>query len=99
MIGSSQPESQPIKCVYFEQEGAFLFSATDNSLKLFSWEPTTCQLDSVVVNWGNVGAIGQISRRIVSEMFSVRPVSALLSIFSHCSLPSEAKFIKLAFVG
>ena len=66
MIGTSQPDTQPVKCIYFEQEGRFLFSATDHSLKLFTWEPQTSQLDSLVVNWGHVGAIGQISRQIVS---------------------------------
>ena len=71
MIGSSQPESQPVKCIHFEQEGKFLFSATDNSLKLYTWEPNTQHIDSLVTGWGNVGAIGQISKQIVSLRFDI----------------------------
>ncbi|XP_075262095.1 katanin p80 WD40 repeat-containing subunit B1-like isoform X3 [Convolutriloba macropyga] len=70
MIGSSQPESQPVKCIHFEQEGKFLFSATDNSLKLYTWEPNTQHIDSLVTGWGNVGAIGQISKQIGEHLRS-----------------------------
>lgn len=77
LIGSSsqQSESQPIKSVYFEQNGQFLFSGTDNTLKLFCWEPVTKLLDSVVVNWGHIGAMGQISRQIIVANYSKTSVS------------------------
>lgn len=56
-ISCSMLEATAVRCVTFHPEGGTLFSATQDSLRLYSWDPDSVCTDSLPVQWGRPGSI------------------------------------------
>lgn len=64
LISSSPPEGYGIRKILFHPEGGVIFSASQDSLRVHSWEPLL-QLDYLPVPWGKVASISLAGEQIV----------------------------------
>ncbi|KAJ4703409.1 Katanin p80 WD40 repeat-containing subunit B1-like [Melia azedarach] len=54
LIGSSRPEDAGVRTITFHPDGRTLFCGSDDSLKVYSWEPVICH-DTVDIGWSTLG--------------------------------------------
>ncbi|OMO65069.1 hypothetical protein COLO4_31545 [Corchorus olitorius] len=54
LIGSSRPEATGVRTTTFHPDGRTLFCGSDDSLKVYSWEPVICH-DSIDMGWSTLG--------------------------------------------
>lgn len=50
-------EATGVRCITFHPEGGTLFSATQDALRLYTWDPDTVCTDSLPVQWGKPGSV------------------------------------------
>uniref|UniRef100_A0A673JFD7 Katanin p80 WD40 repeat-containing subunit B1 n=1 Tax=Sinocyclocheilus rhinocerous TaxID=307959 RepID=A0A673JFD7_9TELE len=53
MIGSSECETGVVRSILFNPDGSCLYSGSENTLRVYGWEPDRC-FDVVHVGWGKV---------------------------------------------
>lgn len=64
LLESTPPETTGIRALAFHPDGQCLFSAVQDGLRVWQWEPPPAlQLDYVDVQWSKVGGVEWSSRR------------------------------------
>ena len=56
LVSSTELDSNKIRAIQFTSDGSTLLSATQESLKVWGWEPSVCY-DGVEIHWNNVADI------------------------------------------
>ena len=70
LISSSTPEGFGIRKILFHPEGGVIFSASQDSLRVHSWEPNL-QLDYLSVPWGKIDSMQLSENQIVGVVRDV----------------------------
>ncbi|KAI5620735.1 katanin p80 WD40 repeat-containing subunit B1 [Silurus asotus] len=73
MVGSSEGETSG-RCVLFSPDGSCLFSGSDDTLRVYGWEPDCC-FDVVNVGWGKVVDIAICNSQMIGASCSQMSVS------------------------
>ncbi|MCJ8738031.1 hypothetical protein PDJAM_G00030840 [Pangasius djambal] len=73
MIGSSEGETSG-RCVLFSPDGSCLYSGSDDTLRVYGWEPDCC-FDVVHVGWGKVVDFAICSSQMIGVSCSQTNVS------------------------
>ncbi|XP_065827403.1 katanin p80 WD40 repeat-containing subunit B1-like isoform X2 [Oscarella lobularis] len=68
LVSSTEPDARSVACVKFHPEGTPLFGGGEDSLKLYSWEPSVC-LDAVPVGWMKVSDMAISKEQLIGASF------------------------------
>uniref|UniRef100_A0A8C2CND9 Katanin p80 WD40 repeat-containing subunit B1 n=1 Tax=Cyprinus carpio TaxID=7962 RepID=A0A8C2CND9_CYPCA len=74
MIGSSEGETGVVRCILFNPDGSCLYSGSENTLRVFGWEPDRC-FDVVHVGWGKVSDLAISNNQMIAVSYSQNNVS------------------------
>eukprot|EP00118_Oscarella_pearsei_P007323 m.35327 g.35327 ORF g.35327 m.35327 type:complete len:644 (+) comp32097_c0_seq2:79-2010(+) len=67
-VSSTDPDARSVMCVKFHPDGSPIFSGGEDSLKLYSWEPSVC-LDAVPVGWMKVADMAISNNQLIGASF------------------------------
>ncbi|KAG7327783.1 hypothetical protein KOW79_009389 [Hemibagrus wyckioides] len=73
MVGSSEGETSG-RCLLFSPDGGCLYSGSDDTLRVYGWEPDCC-FDVVPVGWGKVVDFAICSSQMIGVSCSLMNVS------------------------
>ncbi|TRY97204.1 hypothetical protein DNTS_000491 [Danionella cerebrum] len=73
-IGSSEGETGAVRSILFSPDGSCLYSGTENTLRVYGWEPDRC-FDSVHVGWGKVSDMAISNNQMIAVSYSHTNVS------------------------
>ncbi|KAM9460640.1 katanin p80 WD40 repeat-containing subunit B1 isoform 1-T2 [Clarias gariepinus] len=73
LIGSSEGETSG-RCVLFSPDGSCLYSGSDDTLRVYGWEPDCC-FDVVPVGWGKVADFAICNSQMIGVSCSQMNVS------------------------
>uniref|UniRef100_A0A672T4N9 Katanin p80 WD40 repeat-containing subunit B1 n=1 Tax=Sinocyclocheilus grahami TaxID=75366 RepID=A0A672T4N9_SINGR len=77
MIGSSEGETGVVRSILFNPDGSCLYSGSENTLRVYGWEPDRC-FDVVHVGWGKVSDLAIMSVIwLIQDKLIPAPTSAL----------------------
>uniref|UniRef100_A0A8C1I7P9 Katanin p80 WD40 repeat-containing subunit B1 n=1 Tax=Cyprinus carpio TaxID=7962 RepID=A0A8C1I7P9_CYPCA len=74
MIGSSEGETGVVRCILFNPDGSCLYSGSENTLRVFGWEPDRC-FDVLHVGWGKVSDLAISNNQMIAVSYSQNNVS------------------------
>uniref|UniRef100_A0A8C2CNT6 Katanin p80 WD40 repeat-containing subunit B1 n=1 Tax=Cyprinus carpio TaxID=7962 RepID=A0A8C2CNT6_CYPCA len=75
MIGSSEGETGVVRwSILFNPDGSCLYSGSENTLRVFGWEPDRC-FDVVHVGWGKVSDLAISNNQMIAVSYSQNNVS------------------------
>lgn len=74
MIGSSEGETGVVRSVLFNPDGSCLYSGSENTLRVYGWEPDRC-FDVVHVGWGKVSDLAISNNQMIAVSYSHTNVS------------------------
>ncbi|XP_059371247.1 katanin p80 WD40 repeat-containing subunit B1 [Carassius carassius] len=74
MIGSSEGETGVVRSVLFNPDGSCLYSGSENTLRVYGWEPDRC-FDVVHVGWGKVSDLAISNNQMIAVSYSQNNVS------------------------
>ncbi|XP_051946296.1 katanin p80 WD40 repeat-containing subunit B1-like isoform X2 [Xyrauchen texanus] len=74
MIGSSEGETGVVRSILFNPDGSCLYSGSENTLRVYGWEPDQC-FDVVHVGWGKVTDLAISNNQMIAVSFSQTNVS------------------------
>uniref|UniRef100_A0A673W0M2 Katanin p80 WD40 repeat-containing subunit B1 n=1 Tax=Salmo trutta TaxID=8032 RepID=A0A673W0M2_SALTR len=75
MIGSSEGEMGPVRCLAFNLDGCCLYSGAVDSLRVYGWEPDRC-FDVVPVGWGKVEDLAICNHQLIGVSYNLANVSS-----------------------
>uniref|UniRef100_A0A8C1GHM8 Katanin p80 WD40 repeat-containing subunit B1 n=1 Tax=Cyprinus carpio TaxID=7962 RepID=A0A8C1GHM8_CYPCA len=74
MIGSSEGETGVVRSILFNPDGSCLYSGSENTLRVFGWEPDRC-FDVLHVGWGKVSDLAISNNQMIAVSYSQNNVS------------------------
>uniref|UniRef100_A0A8C1CMP1 Katanin p80 WD40 repeat-containing subunit B1 n=1 Tax=Cyprinus carpio carpio TaxID=630221 RepID=A0A8C1CMP1_CYPCA len=74
MIGSSEGETGAVRSILFNPDGSCLYSGSENTLRVYGWEPDRC-FDVVHVGWGKVSDLAISNNQMIAVSYSQNNVS------------------------
>uniref|UniRef100_A0A673JQT3 Katanin p80 WD40 repeat-containing subunit B1 n=1 Tax=Sinocyclocheilus rhinocerous TaxID=307959 RepID=A0A673JQT3_9TELE len=74
MIGSSECETGVVRSILFNPDGSCLYSGSENTLRVYGWEPDRC-FDVVHVGWGKVSDLAISNNQMIAVSYSQNNVS------------------------
>uniref|UniRef100_A0A672T6B9 Katanin p80 WD40 repeat-containing subunit B1 n=1 Tax=Sinocyclocheilus grahami TaxID=75366 RepID=A0A672T6B9_SINGR len=74
MIGSSEGETGVVRSILFNPDGSCLYSGSENTLRVYGWEPDRC-FDVVHVGWGKVSDLAISNNQMIAVSSSQNNVS------------------------
>ncbi|XP_077085584.1 katanin p80 WD40 repeat-containing subunit B1 [Siphateles boraxobius] len=74
MIGSSEGETGVVRSILFNPDGNCLYSGSENTLRVYGWEPDRC-FDVVHVGWGKVSDLAISNNQMIAVSYSQTNVS------------------------
>ncbi|RXN32738.1 katanin p80 WD40 repeat-containing subunit B1-like protein [Labeo rohita] len=74
MIGSSEGETGVVRSILFNPDGSCLYSGSENTLRVYGWEPDRC-FDVVHVGWGKVTDLAISNNQMIAVSYSQNNVS------------------------
>uniref|UniRef100_A0A673I9B0 Katanin p80 WD40 repeat-containing subunit B1 n=1 Tax=Sinocyclocheilus rhinocerous TaxID=307959 RepID=A0A673I9B0_9TELE len=74
MIGSSEGETGVVRSILFNPDGSCLYSGSENTLRVYGWEPDRC-FDVVHVGWGKVSDLAISNNQMIAVSYSQNNVS------------------------
>ncbi|XP_051757597.1 katanin p80 WD40 repeat-containing subunit B1 isoform X2 [Ctenopharyngodon idella] len=74
MIGSSEGETGVVRSILFNPDGGCLYSGSENTLRVYGWEPDRC-FDVVHVGWGKVSDLAISNNQMIAVSYSQTNVS------------------------
>ncbi|KAI7814775.1 katanin p80 WD40 repeat-containing subunit B1, partial [Triplophysa rosa] len=74
MIGSSEAETGAVRSILFNPDGSCLYSGSENTLRVYGWEPDRC-FDVVHVGWGKVADLAISNNQMIAVSNSQTNVS------------------------
>ncbi|KAG1928210.1 Transducin/WD40 repeat-like superfamily protein [Pimephales promelas] len=74
MIGSSEAETGVVRSILFNPDGNCLYSGSENTLRVYGWEPDRC-FDVVHVGWGKVSDLAISNNQMIAVSYSQTNVS------------------------
>lgn len=84
-IGCTYPDSSPVKALTFSKQDICLCTASNDSVKLWHWEPVKLT-GSATVPWDGIGDMAMSSSNVISGASSVGNVVSLWSIHTDFML-------------
>uniref|UniRef100_A0A8C9SBT2 Katanin p80 WD40 repeat-containing subunit B1 n=1 Tax=Scleropages formosus TaxID=113540 RepID=A0A8C9SBT2_SCLFO len=76
LIGSSEGETGPVRWVSaFHPDGCCLYSGSQDSLRVYGWEPDRC-FDVVPVGWGRVADLAICNNQLIGVSYQFTNVSS-----------------------
>ncbi|XP_016360044.1 katanin p80 WD40 repeat-containing subunit B1-like [Sinocyclocheilus anshuiensis] len=74
MIGSSEGETGVVRSILFNPDGSCLYSGSENTLRVYGWEPDRC-FDVVHVGWGKVSDLAISNNQMIAVSYSQNNVN------------------------
>uniref|UniRef100_A0A671KZ20 Katanin p80 WD40 repeat-containing subunit B1 n=1 Tax=Sinocyclocheilus anshuiensis TaxID=1608454 RepID=A0A671KZ20_9TELE len=74
MISSSEGETGVVRSILFNPDGSCLYSGSENTLRVYGWEPDRC-FDVVHVGWGKVSDLAISNNQMIAVSYSQNNVS------------------------
>ncbi|CAM4528047.1 unnamed protein product [Leuciscus chuanchicus] len=74
MIGSSEGETGVVRSILFNPDGNCLYSGSENTLRVYGWEPDRC-FDVVHVGWGKVSDLAISNNQMIAVSYNQTNVS------------------------
>nr|XP_055065890.1 katanin p80 WD40 repeat-containing subunit B1-like [Misgurnus anguillicaudatus]XP_055065893.1 katanin p80 WD40 repeat-containing subunit B1-like [Misgurnus anguillicaudatus]XP_055065900.1 katanin p80 WD40 repeat-containing subunit B1-like [Misgurnus anguillicaudatus]XP_055065910.1 katanin p80 WD40 repeat-containing subunit B1-like [Misgurnus anguillicaudatus]XP_055065919.1 katanin p80 WD40 repeat-containing subunit B1-like [Misgurnus anguillicaudatus] len=74
VIGSSEGETGAVRSILFNPDGSCLYSGSENTLRVYGWEPDRC-FDVVHVGWGKVADLAISNNQMIAVSYSQNNVS------------------------
>lgn len=75
MVSSSNPQTNGIRKVAFSENGSCVFSVSQDTCHVYTWEPESRCIDSLIVRWGRPCDIAVSSQQLISASFLKNIVS------------------------
>ncbi|XP_051992716.1 katanin p80 WD40 repeat-containing subunit B1 [Xyrauchen texanus] len=73
-IGSSEGETGVVRSILFNPDGSCLYSGSENTLRVYGWEPDRC-FDVVHVGWGKLADLAISNNQMIAVSYSQTNVS------------------------
>lgn len=82
LVSSTEMESSAIRSIAFHPDGQCLLSGSNDSLKIYGWEPVRC-FESFTTGWGKISDLVVTSDKVIGASFFQTNASIWLTDFKN----------------
>eukprot|EP00041_Stephanoeca_diplocostata_P029832 m.888961 g.888961 ORF g.888961 m.888961 type:complete len:650 (-) comp23641_c0_seq2:1851-3800(-) len=92
-VSRSTVEASRVRCIAFDNDGRSLYSAAQDSLRVYGWEPFVCH-DKMSLPWGKVGDIAPGPSGLMGASISQNMVSIYKVPYDHVSRTGNPRTVE-----